>query len=107
MIDMLWPTRVIIVVVVLLIGVVLYGVFYLGGWLFFRFYRSRCPKCGKRGMKIVGGVRATILVGGKRAPDSWMDYECEKCGAIMRWHRGKWEEVPEEDAFSATNSLLR
>jgi uncharacterized protein with PIN domain len=91
---MLWVTRIVIVLVVLLIGVALYGLFYLAGWLFIRFYRSQCPRCGKRGLQIVGGARATTRIDGKRAPDSWTVYQCDKCGAVLRWRRGKWEEMP-------------
>ena len=94
------------VLIVLLIGVALYGAFYGAIALYFRFYRSRCPRCGKRGMKIVGGVLATIEVNGRRA-DSWTDYGCENCGVVMRWHRERWEEVPEGDPFSAKNTVLR
>ncbi|SRR6266568_3220284 len=103
---MLWRSRAIIVVVVLLIGVALYGLFYLVGWLFYRFYRSRCPKCGKRGLKMVDGALATVVIHGKRAPDSWTVYECEKCGAVLRWHLEKWEEESESQVISATKRSL-
>jgi predicted RNA-binding Zn-ribbon protein involved in translation (DUF1610 family) len=106
MMVMLWLTRIVIVVLVLLIGVALYRAFYQACALFFRIYRSRCPRCGKRGLKIIGGYLATVMVDGKRAPDSSTDYACDKCGAVMRWHRGEWKEVPEAD-ISAIRSGLR
>ena len=53
----------------------------------------RCPACGQRGLKCVGGADATILVDGKRAPDSWFDYRCPKCDGLFRDHRGVWTRI--------------
>ena len=38
-------------------------------------YRGRCPACGRRGMKCVNFIRATVVIDGRRAPDYWMDRE--------------------------------
>ena len=53
----------------------------------------RCKECGQRGLKCVGGAKATIVVDGKRAPDSWLDYRCPKCDALFRKHRGVWTRI--------------
>ena len=72
---------------------ILYGIALIATGLSMRFYRSRCPKCRQRGLKLINFVKATVLINGQRAPDHWADYECEKCGAVVRWHHGKWEPV--------------
>jgi hypothetical protein len=59
-----------------------------------RFYRSRCPQCQQRGLKAINFVRATVIINGQRAPDHWADYECEMCGAVVRWHHDQWEPTP-------------
>jgi hypothetical protein len=61
-------------------------------------HRGRCAECGRRGLKCVNGVLATIVVNGKRAPDSWSYYCCEKCGAAFKLHRGRWTRVSSEEA---------
>jgi hypothetical protein len=40
-------------------------------------WRSLCPVCGKRALKMEGLVRAAILLNGKRAPDHWSYYVCQ------------------------------
>ena len=94
---MLWLHRVIIVLVVLLIGVALFGLFHLTAWLFFRFYRGRCPKCGERGLRMIeAATRARI--DGERVPSWWKVYfQCEKCGVALLWRGDKWEEVEMDD----------
>jgi hypothetical protein len=42
--------------------------------------------------------KATVLIDGRRAPDHWADYKCEKCGTLLRWHRNQWESVPDAAA---------
>jgi len=74
---------------------ILYGVALVATGLTMRFYRSRCPECHQRGLKTVNFFKATVLVNGQRTPDHWTDYECEKCGAAVRWHRKQWEAVPD------------
>ena len=73
---------------------ILYGIALIAVGLSTRFYRSRCPKCEQRGLKMIDFIQATVVINGKRAPDHWADYECEKCRAIVRWHHAKWEPVP-------------
>ena len=54
-----------------------------------------CPACGQPGLKCVNFIMATVLVDGRRTPDSWSYYVCERCGAAHKLHRGDWESVPE------------
>lgn len=59
--------------------------------------RGRCPECGKKGLKRVNFIRATIVVDGQRASDSWAYYVCEKCNAAFKMHRGMCRRIrPEE-----------
>ncbi len=74
---------------------ILYGIALFAAALSTRFYRSRCPRCRERGLRQVNFIRATVLINGQRAPDHWADYECGKCGALLRWHHDQWEAVSE------------
>jgi len=60
-------------------------------------WRSQWLACGMRGLKCVNFIRATIEVDGKRTPDSWSYYVCEKCGAGFKWHRGLWSNISEQE----------
>ena len=48
-----------------------------------------CPACGTRGLKCVNFIMATVLVDGKRAPDSWSYYRCDKCGKPFKLHNNR------------------
>ena len=54
----------------------------------------RCPRCGRRGgMTLVNGIRATVMVDGRRAPDHWSYYHCGRCGARLKLHHDQWGDV--------------
>jgi hypothetical protein len=53
---------------------------------FRRILRKRCPTCGQRSLVFRNGFLATVVVDGKRAPDSWYYYECSACGARLKSH---------------------
>jgi hypothetical protein len=74
---------------------ILYGLALVAAALVSAYYRRPCPACGQRGLKCVNWIRATVLVNGRRAPDSESYYVCEQCGAAHKLHRGKWEGVSE------------
>lgn len=76
---------------------ILYGLALIAVGVSTHFYRCRCPKCQQRGLKSIDFIRATVQINGQRAPDCWADYQCEKCGAVVRWHHRQWEPVPESD----------
>jgi hypothetical protein len=56
-----------------------------------RFTSSRmvCPECGLDSLRCVQWILATVLIDGKRAPDSWSYFLCESCGARFKQHLGK------------------
>jgi hypothetical protein len=64
---------------------------------FIAIYREKCPACEKWGLKCVTFIVATILVDGKRAPDSWGYYDCPNCGGKFKWHRGEWTHVSDKE----------
>ncbi len=51
-------------------------------------YPRPCPECGHPNLKQVSFTRATVMVEGKRMPDSWTIYACEGCGARFKHDRG-------------------
>ena len=94
----LWLVQISIVLIVLLIGVALYGLFHLAAWLFFRFYKGSCPKCGKRGLRIIVCVTAATDMDGKRIPAWWKQYfQCDNCGGVILWRGDKWQNVQMDD----------
>jgi hypothetical protein len=66
--------------------------------VFAALHRGRCAACGQRGLKCVGATLATVVVNGRRAPDSWSYYACDKCGAAFKLHCDQWTRVPAEEA---------
>jgi len=52
--------------------------------------RTPCPTCGHPGLRTVNWIRATILVDGRRAPDSWTYHWCEACGGRFKRRGGSW-----------------
>lgn len=67
-----------------------------GGWLVSR-RRETCLACSRRALRCVQWIRATVLIEGRRAPDSWSYYLCESCGAHYKLHRGSWSLAPDEE----------
>jgi len=80
-------------VILLLSPAILYGL----ALIVVAIYGERCPKCGQRGLTCVGFMKATVVIDGRRCPDSWGYYACEKCGAKLKHHRGEWGEVPDHE----------
>lgn len=90
------------VAIVALIVIVALGltacVVFVGGTLAQRAESQRpCPECGAQALRWVTFLRATVLVDGRRAPDSWSLHECEACGVRLKDHRGTWEVPSESD----------
>jgi hypothetical protein len=76
---------------------ILYGVALVVAALVSAYYRRRCPACGERGLKCVNFIRATVVIDGRRAPDSWSYYVCELCGAGFKLHRGELSSVTADE----------
>ena len=72
---------------------ILYALALLAVVITMRYYRRRCPSCGQRGLKFTGFVKATARIEGRRAPDSWSYYVCERCGARYKLHHGEWKRM--------------
>lgn len=68
----------------------LYGLALAAAALASAFYRRPCPACGRRGLKCVGFIRATVVINGRRAPDHWTYYRCELCRATFKLHHRRW-----------------
>jgi hypothetical protein len=84
----------IFVVLIISLPFVIYGVMLV----FVHFYRDKCACCGKRTLKTVEFIKATVIIDGQRAPDSWGYYLCENCGArYKKHHRGTWEDVTQSE----------
>ena len=62
----------------------------LGALIKFMKEPAICPRCGSRSLLQVNFIRATILVNGRRAPDSWSLHNCRQCNARLRLHRNQW-----------------
>lgn len=75
-------------VLLVLSPAILYGIGLLVAAMMLAYYRRPCPACGKRGLKCVNFLRATVLINGQRAPDSCAYYDCERCGARFKLHHG-------------------
>lgn len=80
-------------VAAILLGAI--AIFGLLLWLSHR--RKRCPTCSKQSLKNVQFIRATNLVNGARAPDSWSYLECESCKARFKEHHGELVASSEEE----------
>lgn len=89
--------KILYAILLVLSAALLYGTALLVTAIAGKWYRRVCPACGLRGLKCVNFIRATVLVEGKRAPDHWAYYVCEKCGAAFKLHHGAWGPVPEEE----------
>jgi len=63
----------------------------------FRKNEPTCLRCGEKKLRVVNFIRATVLIDGRRAPDSWTLYQCDGCSARLRRHLdGHWSEAGEE-----------
>jgi hypothetical protein len=71
------------------------ALYFLAGWFIGR-RRQVCPTCSRRALRCVQWIRATVLIEGRRAPDSWSYFLCESCGAHFKRHIGREFEVPSE-----------
>jgi DNA-directed RNA polymerase subunit RPC12/RpoP len=65
--------------ILLLLGIAVYLLF--GWWASYslKSHREDCPNCGQKTLKIVNFLKATVLVNGQRAPDTYTIYQCEQC----------------------------
>ena len=70
-------------------------IYFFAGWLLSG-RRRVCPSCGRRSLRCVQWIRATVLIDGRRAPDSWIYFLCESCGARLKRHLDRDFEVPSE-----------
>jgi hypothetical protein len=51
----------------------------------FRFLRKKCPRCPAGRLRHINGVVATrVDEQGKRFPDSWNYYGCDRCEARLK-----------------------
>ena len=80
---------------------ILYGLALISTALTGKFHRRTCPTCHQRGMVSVNHVMATVVIDGRRAPDQWSYYRCEKCGVVLKLHRGEWKPVPDDERHFA------
>lgn len=86
----------IVVTTVAVVGIP--ALYFLAGWLLAK-HRGICPSCHRRALRCVQWIRATIVVNGQRAPDSWSFFLCESCGARWKRHLGRGLESPSEDEW--------
>jgi hypothetical protein len=61
------------------------------------YFPRRCPRCGQRGLIRVNSALATIIIDGKRTPDSWSYERCQKCNAHLKRHRSQWLDVQDAE----------
>ncbi len=80
-------------VLLVLSPAILYGTALIVTVIVTTYYRRQCSECGKRGLKNVNFIMATIVVNGVRIPDSWSYYVCEQCPACFKLHRGALSRV--------------
>lgn len=78
-------------------GVIASLVFVLGRLLEHSENRRPCPECNETRLLWIKGARATILVHGRHAPDSWSLHECLACGVRLKNRSGKWEPAGPSD----------
>jgi C4-type Zn-finger protein len=89
------------ILLVSLLGIVVY---LLSGWWAnhsIKSHREDCPNCSKDTLQIVNFLKATILINGRRAPDSYMILECSHCGYRYRKSKGQQglESIKENEEF--------
>ena len=64
-----------------------------------RWFRRRCPRCDTGRLKMRNWLRATSVDDtGKRFPDSWAYFECDRCAARLKvYFGGKIDDVGDEE----------
>jgi hypothetical protein len=65
----------------------------------------QCPSCGRRQLRRVSLVGATIFVDGRRSPDCWSYHLCRACGATLKLHRGRWSAVEDGERHHFTETV--
>ena len=90
---MYWVT----VILLVLSPAILYGIALLAVAISQKYFHRRCPSCGRRALRLVNWIRATILFEGKLAPDHWSYYLCTSCGKPHKLHRNAWEAISDEE----------
>src|SRR5690606_15437256 len=85
---------------------ILYGFAVLMAGFAAKHYQAQCPACGRRALKQVTFIRATVVIDGKRCPDSWSYHRCEWCQAAFKKHQDTLLPVadPEIGPFESGNS---
>jgi uncharacterized protein (DUF1684 family) len=58
--------------------------------------RALCPSCGQRSLHCIQWIRATVIIDGRRAPDSWGYFVCESCGGKFKRNIHKAFTIPSE-----------
>ena len=76
-------------IILVLSPAILYGV----ALVFVGFYRGRCRRCHRHGLKTVGGY----LWDGKHGGGAVTFYLCEKCGAHFKRSLSDWSEPTEDE----------
>jgi hypothetical protein len=62
------------------------------------FYRSRCPRCGRCGLKFAGSYHSTGRDGhGYRQSERISLYFCTCCSARLRWNLRSWSDAAEDE----------
>ena len=56
-------------------------------------YRSRCPKCNRRGLKLVDGYHWK----GEQGGGSIVFYECQRCRARLKHDLAAYSDATEEE----------
>jgi hypothetical protein len=82
------------------------SLYLLFGWFLIR-HREVCPRCGRRALRLIQWIRATVLIEGQRRPDSWGYFLCDACGAKWKQHRGREFEIPAATEWDRCCSRLR
>lgn len=97
-----WALTLLLIVVLPIAACILFGVALQ---LKTKWFPRRCPCCGVGALQQTDWIRATIVIYGRRAPDSWSDYRCAHCAAMFRQRLGRRMEprertMPGEDEDS-------
>ncbi|MFA6543883.1 MAG: hypothetical protein WCS99_05635 [Limisphaerales bacterium] len=99
-----FPPAVLIAMAGVLFGIPL--LYLIAGWLLTR-QRRVCPTCGRRALRRVQWILATVIIDGHRAPDSWTYFLCESCGARFKQHLGRDLEIPTEAEWTQDCSNIK
>jgi predicted RNA-binding Zn-ribbon protein involved in translation (DUF1610 family) len=65
-------------------------------WESFASRRRICPECGKKSLRCVQWVRISVLVEGKKTPESTSYFQCDSCNARLKKSRDASFTVPSE-----------